>query len=106
MKTPSRTCLSFCPSTPVSALTDLHIEVSGEGGLHAVADPAAIASSLSRLETRSYPSDSGPAAPDGHHIAKGWVARVPVTLNPTNPWDIGGDQVSVEREDRLSSGWR
>ena len=21
----------------------------------------------------------------------GWIARVPVTLNPTKPWDIGGD---------------
>ena len=22
----------------------------------------------------------------------GWIARVPVTLHPTNPWDIGGDR--------------
>lgn len=84
--------LILLPVDASQPLTDLQIEVSGEGGLHAVADPAAIASSLSRLESRSYPSDSGPAALDGHHIARGWVARVPVTLNPTNPWDIGGDR--------------
>ena len=34
----------------------------------------------------------GPPAADGHHVAKGWVARIPVTLTPTKPWDIGGDR--------------
>ena len=25
----------------------------------------------------------------------GWVARIPVTLAPTKPWDIGGDRYPV-----------
>jgi len=25
-------------------------------------------------------------------VATGWIARIPVTLNPTKPWDIGGDR--------------
>jgi hypothetical protein len=37
-----------------------------------------------------YAVDLGPAAADGHRITTGWVARVPVTLTPTRPWDIGG----------------
>ena len=44
------------------------------------------------LETHTYANDAGPAAADGHHIVNGWVARVPVTLIPTKPWDIGGNR--------------
>ena len=29
---------------------------------------------------------------DGQHLTNGWVARVPVTLNPAKPWDIGGNR--------------
>ena len=52
----------------------------------------ALARAPERLETRTYANDSGPAAADGHHIITGWVARVPVTLVPTEPWDIGGNR--------------
>jgi hypothetical protein len=44
------------------------------------------------LEPHHYPNDSGPTAADGHHVADGWIARVPIALNPTRPWDIGGDR--------------
>jgi hypothetical protein len=44
----------------------------------------------SALETRQYPNDSGPPAPDGRHLQAGWVARVPVAIRPTHIWDIGG----------------
>ena len=47
---------------------------------------------MPHLETRTYANDSGPAAADGHHVLAGWIARIPVTLNPTRPWDIGGDR--------------
>ena len=30
--------------------------------------------------------------PDGHRIQTAWVARIPIALNPTKPWDIGGDR--------------
>ena len=55
-------------------------------------DPAALDSAAPHLETRTYPNDSVRPRADGHHVATGWVARVPVTLNPTKPWDIGGDR--------------
>jgi hypothetical protein len=77
-------------SLPVS---DLQIELRGENGLNVSAvDPAALRSAAPRLETRTYQNDSGPTGPDGRHVGTGWVARVPVLLNPTNPWDIGGDR--------------
>ena len=38
------------------------------------------------------PANAGPAAADGHRILNGWIARVPVTLMPAKPWDIGGNR--------------
>ena len=78
---------------PVEArqpLTDLGIQIVGQNGLQAVADATALAETVRHLETRTYAADSGPAAADGHHVQTGWVARVPVSLTPTNPWDVGG----------------
>jgi hypothetical protein len=45
-----------------------------------------------RLRTRDLfrPNDLGPSAADGHHVVTDWEARIPVTLIPTKPWDIGG----------------
>jgi hypothetical protein len=71
-------------------IADLHIQVTGDAGLTVTADATAIAGAADRLETRAYPDQSGPPASDGHRITKGWVLRVPVTLRPTRPWDIGG----------------
>lgn len=78
---------------PVDAdkhITSMQIEIAGESGLQVTADPNALSNAASHLETRTYPNDFGPAAPDGHRVTTGWVARVPVTLHPTNPWDTGG----------------
>jgi hypothetical protein len=71
-------------------IADLHIQVTGDAGLTATPDGATIARAADHLETRAYPDQSGPPAPDGHRITKGWVVRIPVTLRPTHPWDIGG----------------
>jgi hypothetical protein len=71
-------------------VTDLNIQVTGNAGLEATPDPGALAFDVQRLETHTYRDDLGPAAADGHHVATGWMARVPVTLVPTRPWDIGG----------------
>ena len=79
-------------SVPVS---DLKIDVAGDAGLRVEADPAALDAAASHLEKHRYFSEMGPSAPDGHHVETGWVARVPVTLDPTNPWDIGGDRYPV-----------
>jgi len=49
-----------------------------------------LARTLKLSKRTIYPNDTGPAAADGHHVLNGWVVRIPVTLTPTNPWDIGG----------------
>jgi hypothetical protein len=80
---------------PVDAsqrITDLRIQIVGESGLEATADPDGLANAAQHLETRTYANDLGPAAADGHHVVTGWVARVPVSLAPTRPWDIGGNR--------------
>ena len=63
--------------------------------MDATADPAALANAVEHLETRRYPSELAPAGTDGRRIQTGWAARVPVTLNPTRPWDIGGDRYPI-----------
>jgi hypothetical protein len=84
---------------PVEAdrrILDLRIQITGDSGLNVAADANAIARAGQELETRTYANNLGPAAADGHRIGKGWVARVPVTLTPTNPWDIGGVRYPFE----------
>jgi hypothetical protein len=68
----------------------VHLQVVGENGLEATASANELAPAPDALETRTYTNDSGPAAADGRHVVNGWVARIPVTLTPTKPWDIGG----------------
>jgi len=87
-----RDLLVLLPVDASQRVTDLHIQIAGENGLDATADPGALAAAARHLETRTYANDLGPAAADGHRVVTGWVARVPVTLNPTKPWDIGGDR--------------
>jgi ABC-type transport system involved in multi-copper enzyme maturation permease subunit len=88
-----RDLLLLLPVDASEAVTDLHIELHGENGLQVTAtDAAALDNPAPRLETRTYQNDSGPAGLNAQHIATGWVARVPVMLNPTHPWDIGGDR--------------
>jgi hypothetical protein len=71
-------------------VTDVHLQVIGENGLEATAVASALSPAPEALETRTYTNDSGPPAADGHHVVTGWVARIPITLTPTKPWDIGG----------------
>lgn len=82
--------LVLLPVDAAQPIHDLHVTVSGEGGLDIALDPMTRQLSAENFETREYPNDSGPPGPDGRHIAKGWVARVPVALNPSHIWDIGG----------------
>jgi ABC-type transport system involved in multi-copper enzyme maturation permease subunit len=84
--------LVLLPVDATQPVTDLRIQIVGENGLDAAADPNGIARATEDLEKRTYANDLGPAAADGHHVVTGWVARVPVTLTPTKPWDIGGDR--------------
>ena len=91
--TPTRQdLLLLLPVDTTQMIVDLHVQVSGENGLEATADPEALARAGQHLETRTYTGGLGPAAADGHHVETGWLVRVPVTLVPTRPWDIGGDR--------------
>jgi len=85
-----RELLVLLPVDSAQHVSDLHIQVAGENGLEVTADLDKLAPAPQALETHTYANDSGPAAADGHHVVTGWVARVPVTLIPTKPWDIGG----------------
>lgn len=85
-----RDLLVLLPVDTTQRVTDVHLQVIGENGLEAAASPDALASAPEALETHTYLNDLGPAAADGHHVINGWVARIPMTLTPTKPWDIGG----------------
>jgi hypothetical protein len=85
-----RDLLVLLPVDSTQRVSDLHLQVTGENGLEATASPQGLAPAPEALETHTYASDLGPAAADGHHVVTGWVARIPVTLIPTKPWDIGG----------------
>jgi hypothetical protein len=87
-----RDLLLLLPVDARQRVTDLNVKIMGENGLEVNADPNVLSPAPEALETRTYPNDLGPAAADGHHVVKGWVARLPVTLTPTRPWDIGGDR--------------
>jgi hypothetical protein len=76
-------------------ITDLSIQINGNAGLQVAADAGALDVAAQHLEAHTYLNELGPNAPDGHHLTTGWVARVPVMLDPTKPWDIGGDHYPI-----------
>jgi hypothetical protein len=81
-----RDMLLLLPVDATQSVTDLHVEIVGEDGLEVTTAPTR------QLEAHGYAHDAGPAAADGHRIPNGWIARVPVTLMPAKPWDIGGNR--------------
>lgn len=85
-----RDLLVLLPVDVTQPVSDMHIQVIGESGLEVTATPEKLTPAPEALETHTYPNDTGPAAADGHHVVTGWVARVPIALTPTKPWDIGG----------------
>lgn len=93
-----RELLLFLPVTADTPLRDLRIGVTGENGLEAAVTDEP------QLERHRYADATGPLSDDGKHIADGWVARVPVALNPTNPWDIGGDRYPLNVIARYEAG--
>jgi len=78
--------LLLLPVDATQSVTDLSVQVVGENGLQVTSDAPP------QLEAHTYARDAGPAAEDGHRIVNGWIARVPVTLMPGKPWDIGGNR--------------
>jgi ABC-type transport system involved in multi-copper enzyme maturation permease subunit len=95
-----RDMLLLLPVEANQKVTDLQVQVVGEDGLDAATD------ALRPMEAHAYTRDAGPAAADGHHVLNGWVARIPVTLNPTKPWDIGGNRypLNVTATYRVADG--
>jgi hypothetical protein len=85
-----RDLLVLLPVDTKEQVTDLHMQITGENGLEITAPADQLSPAPDTLETHTYTNDSGPSAADGHHVITGWVARVPLTLTPTKPWDIGG----------------
>jgi hypothetical protein len=73
-------------------VTDLSIRVTGEAGLITTADADAVTHAVDHLEAHDYGGEFAPTGANGSRLARGWVARIPITINPTHPWDIGGDR--------------
>ena len=89
-KTTNQDLLVLLPIETGRSIADLTIQVAGRNGLRASIDVTPAGDAVHHLETRVYAGDTGPIDPDGRHIRSGWVARVPVSLMPTGPWDVGG----------------
>ena len=87
-----RDLLLLLPIETSHRVTNVHAKVTGEDGLEIAVDEGALNRAESNLEAHTYTNDSGPVGADGQHIASGWVVRIPVMLDPTKPWDIGGDR--------------
>jgi hypothetical protein len=86
----TRDLLLFLPVDASRPLSNFDAQVTGENGLNVSADI-----STAHIEQHTYNNDSGPIAEDGRRLTQGWIARIPVTLNPTQPWDIGGDRYPI-----------
>jgi hypothetical protein len=78
--------LVLLPVDASQSVTGLHVQIVGENGLQVTTEAP------QQLEEHTYVNDAGPVADDGHRILKGWVARVPLTMMPAKPWDIGGNR--------------
>jgi ABC-type transport system involved in multi-copper enzyme maturation permease subunit len=81
-----RDMLLLLPVDTSQNVGNLQVQIAGEDGLEITTDLP------HPLEPHTYASNAGPAAADGHHVVDGWIARVPVTLMPGKPWDIGGNR--------------
>jgi hypothetical protein len=92
----SQDLLLFLPVNTKQRLTQLDIHVIGQNGLDVQVSPATPADILHNLEVRTYPPGIGPADADGHRVETGWVARIPINLIPSGPWDIGGIRYPID----------
>lgn len=84
----SQDLLLLLPVDASMSISDVHVELTGESGLQMMEGQPA-------LEKHTYANETGPAAGDGRRIVNGWIARVPVTLLPARPWDIGGNRYAL-----------
>jgi ABC-type transport system involved in multi-copper enzyme maturation permease subunit len=85
-ETNRRDLLLLLPVDAAQKVDHLQVKVVGDNGLTVNTDGG------QELEAHDYANDSGPLITDGQHLTAGWVARIPVTLDPAKPWDIGGNR--------------
>ena len=81
--------LLLLPVKASQSVTGLRVEIIGENGLQVSTG------SPPQLEPHTYANDAGPVEDDGRHIVNGWIARIPVTMIPAKPWDIGGNRYAL-----------
>jgi hypothetical protein len=81
--------LLLLPVEASQSVTGLRVEIAGENGLEVTTG------SPQQLEPHRYANEAGPVGADGRHIVNGWIARVPVTMIPAIPWDIGGNRYAL-----------
>jgi hypothetical protein len=85
--------LVLLPVETDQRIVELSVEATGENGLTVTLEaPGAF---TDHLEQRQYRDDSGPTV-DGRRLTSGWVARVPVAINPTHAWDTGGMRYPID----------
>ncbi|MDL2405923.1 hypothetical protein PY650_09645 [Rhizobium calliandrae] len=85
--------LLFLPVDVKQRLVQLDVHVVGQSGLDVRMLPR---DHLRNLETRVYAVGIGPTDADGRRVEIGWVARIPVDIVPTAPWDIGGIRYPID----------
>jgi hypothetical protein len=86
--------LLFLPVDANERLVQLNVKVVGQSGLDIKMSPPV--DLLGDLKTHVYAPGVGPADADGHRVKEGWVARIPIDLTPTTPWDIGGIRYPID----------
>jgi len=85
----SQDILLLLPVEASESVTGLRVEIGGENGLQVNTG------SPEQLETHTYANNAGPVGTGGRHIVNGWIARIPVTMIPAKPWDIGGNRYAL-----------
>src|SRR5262249_24713277 len=88
--------LLFLPVDVKQRLMQLDVHVVGQSGLDVRALERAPVDLSRNLESRVYAPGVGPSDADGHRVETGWVARIPIDLTPTLPWDIGGIRYPID----------
>jgi ABC-type transport system involved in multi-copper enzyme maturation permease subunit len=86
--------LILLPVETGRAVTGFSLRADGQSGL-AITSDRAETTAPPPLEAHMYEPGVGPALPDGRRITSGWIVRMPVTVHPTRPWDIGGNRYPV-----------
>lgn len=92
-RTTPRDLLLLLPVTADQQVTRLTTSLAGAGGLAITAAGADLDQSPPHLERTDVGYEG--SALDGRRAGSSWLARIPVQVTPSQPWDIGGDRYEV-----------